>query len=478
MPEKKKKSGFYYFMLDFKKAEEKNGKTIDLNQIQDDRKCEQEWKALSFAEKKRYNEMAKYKRGGGNSEEKLTGIGESLKLVEKREQERRDYLSRMEVHINNVVSQAYSLGDLQETPFYIIHVNWYYTKTNVEDNSVDYIPAEFAVVEFRLNEGIKRIYQDILKIKIETGYTREAMEHSDATHKIDVNNNVPETKFEDLYTKFHDFLTSQDRPSLSASGQKLPILYTTRRIENVVRCFLNRMTEAAGVPHNTFNLYSLDYLFGTLMMHLNDNFPKESNRASLAEAEFDKDAFIFTSNIECAYHRNIEGTSEHCSQSVVTQWGYAICDYCCLILRINMISGKHRPYRIDEEVASGVHGMKIKKVEKVSVIKSETGVSEAYRLKVSERSRKEEELRKKQGKDILFIDHSQIQKPKPTVAISSAASSTSSLSYRSTDTSRSLRPPSTISEIVKGSASSLVLDNCRDFPALDESRKSRQFKKL
>ncbi|CAG5082867.1 Similar to mael: Protein maelstrom homolog (Culex quinquefasciatus) [Cotesia congregata] len=442
MPEKKKKSGFYYFMLDFKKAEENNAM---FNFIQF---------ALSFAEKKRYNEMAKYKRGGGNSEEKLTGIGESLKLVEKREQERH----------------------LQETPFYIIHVNWYYTKTNVEDNSVDYIPAEFAVVEFRLNEGIKRIYQDILKIKIETGYTREAMEHSDATHKIDVNNNVPETKFEDLYTKFHNFLTSQDRPTLSASGQKLPILYTTRRIENVVRCFLNRMTEAAGVPHNTFNLYSLDYLFGTLMMHLNDNFPKESNRASLAEAEFDKDAFIFTSNIECAYHRNIEGTSEHCSQSVVTQWSYAICDYCCLILGINMINGKHRPYRIDEEVASGVHGMTIKKVEKVSVIKSETGVSEAYRLKVSERSRKEEELRKKQGKDILFIDHSQIQKPKPTVVISSAASSTSS--YGSADTSRTLRPPSTISEIVKGSASSLVLDNCRDFPALDESRKSRQFKKL
>lgn len=44
MPEKKKKSGFYYFMLDFKKAEEKNGKTIDLNQIRDDRKCEQEWR--------------------------------------------------------------------------------------------------------------------------------------------------------------------------------------------------------------------------------------------------------------------------------------------------------------------------------------------------------------------------------------------------------------------------------------------------
>lgn len=51
---------------------------------------------------------------------------------------------------------------------------------------------------------------------------------------------------------------------------------------------------------NIFDLFSLEYLFGTLMLRLNEEFPESGNRASLAEAELEKDAFVWTPNIECA----------------------------------------------------------------------------------------------------------------------------------------------------------------------------------
>lgn len=53
-------------------------------------------------------------------------------------------------------------------------------------------------------------------------------------------------------------------------------------------------------------------------------------------------------------------------------------------------------------------------------------VSEAYRLKVGERSRIEDEQRKKEGKDITIIDYSEIQEGKSSIIIPSAAASISS----------------------------------------------------
>ncbi|XP_057335273.1 protein maelstrom homolog [Microplitis mediator] len=468
MPQKKK-SGYYYFMLDFKKRQENSGRKIhSLQQIQQDERCGEEWRALSDAERKRYNDKAKERRANG--EEKLTGLGESLKVVEKQQNDQLRYEMTMKQYINDLVEQAIHFDDLDKISFYFIHVNWYYTKTDKDTNVVDYHPAEFAVVEFTLNDGAKRTYHEIIKVVIETGYTREAMEHSDATHKIDIDHKGNPTDYKELYYKLFSFLSSQSGPK-----EKLPVLYTSRKMKNVVPCLLKRMADAAGVPHDTFNLYSLEYLFGTLMMRLNENFPEESNRASLAEAELEKDAFIYTPNIECSYHRGIEGTGEYCSHSIVTQWGYTLCDYCCQLLNIAMRSGIHRPCSVDE-LASSIEQLSIKKVKKVSQLKSETGVSEAYRMKVGERSRRDDEQRKKEGKDITIIDYSVIQEEKSSITIPSAAASTST--SPPTKLSQSIRCPQTLSQVLKGNTDSAPALDENEFPAIGFSKpKHRSFKK-
>lgn len=59
---------------------------------------------MSDAEKKRYNDKAKERRRNG--EEKFTGIGESLKVVEKQQNEQLKYEMRMKQYINDLVEQA------------------------------------------------------------------------------------------------------------------------------------------------------------------------------------------------------------------------------------------------------------------------------------------------------------------------------------------------------------------------------------
>ncbi|XP_057331176.1 protein maelstrom homolog [Microplitis mediator] len=444
MPKKTQRNGFYYFMLDFKRREEKKGnKFNDLREIQDNPKCDQEWKALSVEEKKKYNDKAKKDKAG--AAEKRTGLGESVKLLEKQQIEQQKYEIMMKEYIDCNIDQAYNFNQLDHMSFYFIHVNWYYTKTD-RNNVVDYIPAEFSVIEFSLSDGIKRCYQEIIKIVVETGYTRENLEHSEATHKITACNQGETSDYKDLYNKFFDFISSGDR-----SIKKLPPLYTSRKMKTVVPCLFERMTAAADTSRETFDLFSLEYLFGTLMLRLNEEFPESGNRASLAEAELEKDAFVWTPNIECAYHSQV-GSGRYCSQSIVTQWAFTFCDYCCPLLRIKMINGKHCPNNNDDEsLTASMHSMRIKE-DKASTLKSSTGVSESHRQQVSSRTRQENEERKKQGRALTIIDYSEIEEEKTSIIVPSASVSASN----SRGKQQPLRYPISLSEV--------FTDHCTDSP--------------
>lgn len=106
---------------------------------------------------------------------------------------------------------------------------------------IDYIPAEFAVIEFSLKEGQIRYLHQIIRTKFELGYTREALEVSDATHKLLESMKQGEDDFSLMYDKLVKFLRNDDKKS-----GKLPALYTTSKMANIVPCLLERLTKAAG----------------------------------------------------------------------------------------------------------------------------------------------------------------------------------------------------------------------------------------
>ncbi|CAD6240775.1 GSCOCG00008906001-RA-CDS [Cotesia congregata] len=394
-------------------------------------------------------------RAKKNTQEKKTGLGESVKTLEVREIENQKYETNMREYIDTTIRQDIYTNRIKIISFYFIHVHWYYTKTDME-NVVDYIPAEFAVVEFSLSEGVKRCCHEIIKLKIEIGYAREAMEHSDEVHKIEIFQDDEETNYKDVYKKFYDFMTLGDK-----SMKKLPPLYTTNKMKTVVPCFFQRITDAAGVPADTFDLYSLEYLFGTLMMELNEGFPETGNRTLLAEAELNKGAFDYVQNIGCAYHNKLFDIGNLCCQAIVTQWAYTLCDAFCPILNIKMIEGIHCPDKDVNVLEARMSSLSVKEY-KYKTICSETGASA--------RTREENEQRKRAGGS-LTITYGQTD-PNPSIIVPSASSSVSN--YKAMGSSS--RAPISLSQVLVGVEANLV-PNDEDFPEIGSSKFKSRSKK-
>lgn len=182
---------------------------------------------------------------------------------------------------------------MTELSFFLIHVNYFYTKTF--DSFVDYYPAEYAIVEFSLSEGQKRHLHQIVRAKFELGYTGEARELSNSTHKLTEDMPEGESNFLTMYDGLVDFL----KQSKLKNG-RYPSLYASSKIMKIAPGLFERITEAAGVPSDTFDLYSLEHMFGTIMSRVNDQVDLgHCNMTLIAEAELAKESFSFAPNLEC-----------------------------------------------------------------------------------------------------------------------------------------------------------------------------------
>lgn len=133
---------------------------------------------------------------------------------------------------------------MHKLKFYFIHVNWFYRR-EVENTPGDFCPAEFAVAEFTMEHGVSRTYHEILYIKSATGYTREALENSQNSHKIPLELANGEKDFALMYDKLIEFLRPED------NANKLPPLFTletfnTLSVKNPVHSLLRKMSETRG----------------------------------------------------------------------------------------------------------------------------------------------------------------------------------------------------------------------------------------
>ncbi|XP_063972126.1 protein maelstrom homolog [Diachasmimorpha longicaudata] len=403
MPRKQQKNGFWYFMVDFKKAEENRGRSFPegLRDVQSDPECSRRWKNLSVSERQRYNDLAKKDKRGA----KLTSWGEPITLVQDRLRRREEREENMKSDIAETIRLANECGNIPDLTVYLIHVNYFYSKDK-PDSSVDYIPAELGLIEFSLAEGVKSFLHLIINVTVEIGYARETMEHGESTHKIPTDYARGEGDYLKIYEKFREFF----KPMEEQTG-KIPPIYTTEKHAPVVTSFLDRITRAAGLPDDTFSLYSLECLFGRLMFLCNPKMVRSCDATLLAEYELKKEAFAYTPNIECEYHHMIEGTCIHCSLAIVRQWGFTICDYCCSFFGVKRIPNVHCPavFMTDDldALASKVACLNIHKKHIPGTVKSMTGVTEEYRLKKAGRTAQEEARRRKESllNPLVIIDH-------------------------------------------------------------------------
>lgn len=408
-------------MHEFKRREEKKGRAFPggLKDVQADPQCNKEWQSMNPVKKAEYNNRAKNQKQTGG---KKTGVGECMDTVRNDAKRKEDFKHNMIEDIENEVAEGMEFDTLASKKFNFIHTNWFYTRS-LEGNEFDYIPAEFAVSEFSLEHGVTGIYHEILKTEILIGYRREAMETSQETHQLPWDLSCACDDFSYMCNKLKEFLEPNRKDGY-------PPLYTSGKIKPAVEALVKRLIRSQNLPENTFRVYDLEVLF----MSLRNAAQQKSDMAAdfktvMAEYELIKDAFSFTPGLDCDFHKNLDGTSQFCSMSIVKRWAFTICDYCCPNMGIKEIVGVHVPLRSNPELLdSALNGLTdqidLMNLQDTIGIKSITGVSKEYRMRVSERTDAEEQRRRKDKTHVTVINFAEKKAEPDSIVVPSAATKT------------------------------------------------------
>nr|XP_012217533.1 PREDICTED: protein maelstrom homolog isoform X1 [Linepithema humile] len=412
MPKKKSKNAFFFFMSDWKKRAEAEGREFPngFKDVQADPDCNAEWQSLTKQQKGPYEAMAKKDKIASqiSNADKKTTYGESINMLDEKEKEQRKLMKNMQENIKLAIDSAVKLNILPKLKFCFVHVNWFFS--TIVDNNITYFPAEYAIGVFSLENGIEDVHHVIVSAKIPLGFRREALETSQTTHNIPVEYPGGETDFATMYRKLVDFL--EPRKTLN----KYPPLYTTNNCMGAVQSLLTRLTNAAQKDSEQFKVYELESLF----IHLaNEAYKKRTDREikyipAYAKHIFTRFTYIFESGFECSFHKFTDGGCKCCSQSVLQQWAWTLCEEFCKPLEVIMRPKTHYPIKPDStpEMTYSMSNMKIEDDSQLeaesNAILSMTGVSEQHRLKVSTRTYQDEIRRRNDSKQIEVIDHSKL----------------------------------------------------------------------
>ncbi|XP_043281378.1 protein maelstrom 2 [Venturia canescens] len=401
MPKKPARNAFWFFMAEWKTKEERNGRSFPngFRDVQACPRCNEAWRALTAEEKAPY--VNKAKKAKANPEYgKQTNTGEFIDLVEKEEQNEYDFKLNMESHIRNIISEAKKYKQLQTLRFSFIHMNHYYMR-KPDTGPVDYCPAEFAIGEFSIQNGLSRHYHEIIRTTLHLGYTREAMEVSEKTHMLNWDLPIGEGDWAIMYHKVKNFLEPLQE------NDKLPPIYASKKISHLLPSLFRRMADAVGQNPGKFVVYSLESLYGHILRAVSDH-PESRVLSILAETQLEKEIYAYTPNIECDYHKTLDGKGQFCSLSVIRQWAFEFCDQSCKPLGVKMIPGVHCPASIEKKFKPNLYNASFQSaINDCNMgVLSATGVSQRHRISVSERSRDEDLRRRNNYERIEIIDHS------------------------------------------------------------------------
>ncbi|EGI60391.1 Protein maelstrom 2 [Acromyrmex echinatior] len=384
MPKNRSRNAFFFFMADWKKREEAQGRAFPngFKDVQQDPECNAEWQSLTKQEKGRFEAMAKNDKIASqiSDKDKKTSFGESLIMLQQKEKEEHMFIKNMQENIKVIIDSA-------------VNLNF-----------------------FSLKNGIEDVHHTIVSAKIPLGYRREALEISQNSHKIPVEYEGGEIDFAVMYDKLANFLESRK------IVDQYPYLYTKKAFTQVAQSLIARLCNAAQQDKEQFKIYELESLF----IHLaNELFKKREDRDMdlipvYAHKMFENYTYRFDKGFECHFHKYVDGGPEYCSKSVLQQWAWTLCDEFCAPLNIEMQPGIHQPDRFDRNpnfnernLMSMMNNLQIRNVPQATSesdrVLSMTGVSEQYRWNRSSRTYQEEMRRRNESKPVEVIDCSKSQ---------------------------------------------------------------------
>lgn len=414
MPKNKGRNAFFFFMIDWRKRAEEEGRKFPngLKDVQADPDCNEEWQSLTKQEKGPYEAMAKQDKIAAQikNKDKKTSYGESISMIEQKKKEELQAIKNMKENIKFTIDTAINLNILPQSKFCFMHVNYFFSM--IVNNNLEYFPAEYALGIFSLEKGIEDVHHIIVSAEIPLGYKREALETSQTSHNIPVEYQGGETDFSVMYMKLISFL--EPRKVVN----KYPPLYTTNGCIKIVQSVLTKLCDAAKQDRDQFKIYELETLFTYLA---NEAYKKRTDREieyinAYAGHLLKNYSYIFERGFECSFHKFVDGGCEWCSKSRLQQWAWTLCDEFCEPLGVSMCPGIHFPDKSDVSVLThSVNNLKINgagpSVPEYNSVLSMTGVSEHHRLKVSSRTYQEEIRRRNESKPVEVIDYSKLNRP-------------------------------------------------------------------
>jgi len=355
MPKKKQpRNAFFFFMLDYKARCERNGERFPngLRDVQTE--ASPEWNAMSAETRKPYEDMAKEEklRIKGDDSCNFTNTHRPFSLVDKEKQEEMHAIAKMKDYIESTVNGLRNRKLLAEHKFYLAHVNYFCTTETLE-----YIPAEVAVAEFCLGEGITNVFHTLIKgSRIPLGYQHDAMQKCDETHKIPPRNGPGTDNMNVIFDGIKKILepgriaNGGDYPPLFTMSENIHLNTSIHAVKNLMKnCSVNCLGHYREDYFPVYNLENLFFKLHNACCELSDDNASEVfPTIGIANIELERDIYNYTQSIACDFHAEQDAVS-NCSQSFVQRWVYLICDHCCQYLDIKLQTGRHIPKNTDVE---------------------------------------------------------------------------------------------------------------------------------
>ncbi|XP_031779325.1 protein maelstrom homolog [Nasonia vitripennis] len=413
MPKNKhQRNAFYFFMLDWKMQEENNGRYFPngLKDVLSDWRCNNTWKNLPYEEKAYYKKKENLHKSQ-SIHDKKTCHGESVAQLEQARIEQEEFLDSTKRNLSSLIYEAKKNNNIQRLKFFVVHINYFYSRI-LDNNELDYCPAEIAIAEFSLEEGVTRTYHKIFRSKIKIGYAYEALEHSKNTHQIPKDMELGEENYSLIYEEICEFLHP------GRSNGKLPILFTRYKVESI-KCpvinVLKTLSNFDNTSREPFTIYSFEELFSILRNIISEeNIVGIKFDSIVASIKLKNDPFDYKKSTQCDFHKEAQGGGNHCSKSFVQRWIFVLFSYTCDLLKIDLHPGSHIPMENGNEKQSELCNTFTNLSLNASAssdfpatTKKSTWKKEKH---ASERTYKEEQHRKMQSIDhpLMIIDHSLI----------------------------------------------------------------------
>jgi len=297
----------------------------------------------------------------GDLEKKYDSLGRPLADIEREMARQRKKVVDMEREVEETVKKEKDGGRLNRTLFYVGYFN-YLCKTD----QGFYIPCEGAVVEFSLEKGVSRCWQEFLSPmdSIPKGYQYRCTKFSRVSHNLCPEFEKYATDYTQIMSSLQQFLSlGQTNPST------LPPIYVMPEHMEAAECITQFIMDKAGHSQTTQQLRV--FTLPLLVLNLFNSSPNHSWPIEyLAQYTMEKDPYSHNYHLGCDFHEILENPT-HCALSISKRLVFSLSAECCPAHNILLKPGRHFPP--DQSMPSSLSMEDKRDMAKTSYVREEGG---------------------------------------------------------------------------------------------------------